>query len=803
MSSYLQNAARRDPGSTVVVAVLVAGLMTLPVTADDGGIHGKWKDQGPGPIQFAQVESITPNDEAVGAIHTVAAHPTNRKILFVGSVNGGIWRTGQAHKAQPKWKQQTDDQASSTIGALEFDPTDNKHRTLVAGIGRYSSFGRLGQDRIGLLRTTNGGKTWTVVDGGGTLFGKNISGVAPRGSTITVSVDIADAFTFGNIGIWRSTDTGATFGQISGALGSGLPPGVTNDLVGDPNNPARLWTSVLFADFVSGANGFYRSDDAGATWIKVSNLAIDALLISGTTNNVEFAVGQSGEVYGAIVNGGRLAGLFRSGNAGATWASLDLPATGLSNVGIHPGGQGSIHMSIVADPHNSQLVYVGGDRQPFLPEEGFPGFFPNTIGANNFSGRLFRVDASQPSGSQATPITHPTTTLNSSPHADSREMIFSLDGDIIQVDDGGIYRRTNPSGIGDWFSLNGSIQTNEQHNVSYDTVSNIVFAGTQDNDSPIQNAPGDVNWENLLSGDGGDTAVDDYSTAGTSTRYNSAQFLQAFIRSFWDTGNNLTGFVFPALTVVSGAPFVGQFATPIELNSIDPSRIAIGGGNSLYESFDQGDTLVEEGVGIAANGTGFDAIAYGGLGNPDLLVVGSGDQLFLRSGAPPGSSLSLVASYPRNGSGLTIRDIVIDPDDANSIFLANRTEVWQTTDGGATWNDVSGNIQSFDPKFLRAITYVDGEIDDDEDSDSDSDSGGSIGTGDGLVVSSFNGIFVSRESTGFTVWAPLGKGIPRAPVMDLDYDAEDGLVVAGLLGRGSWSLDLDGDSDSDSDDDSD
>src|SRR5262249_44181875 len=120
-------------------------------------VGGTWTAQGPGPTRNGQVENITPNNEVVGPIHTVAAHPTDSNILYVGGVNGGIWRTGNAKAASPTWTPLTDNFPSLSIGALEFDPTDATHRTLVAGIGRFSSFGRNGGPLTGILRTTDGG----------------------------------------------------------------------------------------------------------------------------------------------------------------------------------------------------------------------------------------------------------------------------------------------------------------------------------------------------------------------------------------------------------------------------------------------------------------------------------------------------------------------------------------------------------------------------------------------------------------------------------------------------------------------
>src|SRR5439155_5627805 len=103
------------------------------------------------------------------------------------------------------------------------------------------------------------------------------------------------------------------------------------------------------------------------------------------------------------------------------------------------------------------IVYVGGDREPAANEgSNSPPSFPNSIGAMDFSGRLFRGDASiAPTGGFPSPqwkeLTHKGTKSNSAPHADSRKMVFDANGDILEGDDGGIYRRTSPrTTTGDW-----------------------------------------------------------------------------------------------------------------------------------------------------------------------------------------------------------------------------------------------------------------------------------------------------------------------------------------------------------------
>lgn len=777
--------ARRAGGALLLSMLLPFGAARAGETPSPGpgvldsidkvfGVGGIWKARGAAPAFGGQTENLPDNDPVAGAIHTVAAHPTSSKVLYVGAVNGGVWRTLNADSPSPIWRRLTDDQASNSIGALEFDPTDPIHLTLVAGIGNWSSFAFTGGKATGLLRTTNGGITWSAIDGGGVLVGKNVAGLAARGSTIVVAVDSSPDLA---VGIFRSTNGGATFAQISNGDGTatGLPAGNTYDLVGDPLRPKRLFANV---DFAGSRNGIYRSDDTGATWTKVSSLAIDALL-AGVIFNVELSVGRHNDVYCAIVDGtgfGTLIGVFRSGDGGGTWTRMDLPST--PDGGIHPGQQGVVHLSIAADPTNANIVYIGGDRQPYKDEAlGGPVVFPNSIGANNFTGRLFRGDASKPAGSQWVHLTHSNalgapgggTAHNSAPHADSREMVFDAAGNLIETDDGGIYRRTSPrSNTGDWFALVGDLQTGEYHDIAYDSNSETLIAGSQDNGSQIQRSPEDEDWDVLQSGDGGDVLVDNATFPGISIRYSSVQSLFRFARTYWDADNNLLAAVFPALTPLGGgAPPVGNFVTPLELNGVDPTRLAIGAANSFYESLDQGDTVTEIAPGLVANNSGRAAVAYGAGTNVAALYVGSGNGLYVRT-APHPTPLLRSLAYPGT---LAIADIALDPDQANSVFVADDAKVYSSTDSGSSWHDITGNLAALGAGRLRTVVFVETPF------------------GDGLVVGSQTGAWISSRATGFSLWYPLGKGLPTVPVFDLDYDSGADRLIAGTMGRAAWTLD--------------
>ncbi|NOT00867.1 MAG: hypothetical protein HOP29_09585 [Phycisphaerales bacterium] len=849
----------------------------LPPPGPIGGAI--WLASGPAPIINGQIENVSPNDEVSGAMHTLAAHPIDPDTLYAGSVNGGVWKTTNAAAASPTWTPLTDFFPALSIGALEFDLSDTSHQTLVAGIGRFSSFGRVGPQRTGLLYTFNGGASWAQLDGGGILVDKNISGVASylfgAPPTIVVSVNATPTNACSELGIFRSVDAGASFTRVSG-MGFGLPSSRSYDLVADPSFPGLLYTVADCAESCDvGGNGIYRSIDFGASWAKVSTPLMDSKIVCGTTSNVELAVGSGGAVYAAILNSGQIdnGGLFQSLDSGGSWTQMDVPIVpdgagfpiadasnttpivilsfghGLSSgtrvnvtgvtgntaandlftvnvldgntfqlngsagngaytgggqwtrvVGVNPtfkdpegdifeaGSQGSIHYSMRVSPTDDLTVYIGGDRQD-TP-------FPNFIGAVNFSGNLWRGDFSiATTGGALSPqwehLTHSDsvgaipaggTASTSSPHADSREMAFDALGRLIESDDGGVYRRTSPGdNTGDWFSINGNLQVTEMHDVAYDTISNVMFGGNQDVGTAFQLTPGGTTWDNsFTSGDGGDVAVDARTLAGLnqSIRYSSSQRLQAFRRSTWNASNVLLSISVPSLVLVGGGtPLLpgttgAPFKTPVELNAIDPTRLVIGGTSSVYESLDQGNTISEIGPGIGVNNLNADPIAYGGtsvgVDNPDVLYIGSGASVRVRTAAAPAP---LVATAY---AGAFVMDIVLDPIDWMKAYVVDNAEsVWRTTDAGATWSNITGDLvdvgEHYAIEFMRNTQLI------------------GIGANNYVVVGADRGVFVSNTDTLGT-WNEAGTNLPNAIVYDLDYDPADDILAASTMGRGAWMV---------------
>jgi hypothetical protein len=688
-------------------------VQTLPPPRPVQRAGDNWLALGPAPTRNAQV-SVPPNNEVAGGVHRLAAHPSNADILYVGAVNGGIWRTSNATAASPTWVPLSDGLPSQSIGAIAFDPLDGSRNTLIAGTGRWSNFAQRGDDEIGVYYSSNGGNDWSVL-GGFTLVGQKITAVAARGATLMAAARGG--------GLYRSINTGANWTLISGT--GNLPIGGIGDMVADPGNSARFYISVL-----SNPRQVLRSDNTGASWTDVT---AGLTGLSSSTGNIRLAVGPGAAVFAAVVNNGVLAGVFRSADSGASWTPMDVPA-------VHPGAQGTTNTSLVADPTDANIVYLGGDR----------------ITASPFTGNVQRGNASAAAGAQFTPIVNAGAASNSAPHADSRDMVFDAAGNLLECSDGGVYRRTNPrSSAGVWQSLNGNLSVLEVHDLDHDRVADVLTIGTQDNGTHMQPTPGSSIWTAIFGGDGGDIAVNDVSLGnGGSYRFMSSQNLGGFTRRQYNAANAQVGSTsMPAITGV-------QFVTPVETNPAAPNRLLVGGSSLLFESLNA-DTPTPTLTSIGGPGANRNAMTYGSNANADAAYVGSGAQVYRRD---PGG---FVATTALPAGANTITDVSMDPDNPDLVFAVDDDQVFRSSDAGASWQDVNFNLPSISARDFRTIEYI-------------PRAGGDI-----VAVGSRSGVFV-LPATGNS-WSMLGNALPDVLVFDLRYQPSNQTLYAGTLGRGVWS----------------
>lgn len=741
---------------------LVAYALGVIVAGAAPGAMAQWAEQGPGPTLDGQTEGL-PGNPVSGPVNAIAVDLAHPGTVYLGTVNGGVWKSTNANTTEPKWYPLTDLKLPAlSINSIAISPLSSS--TIFAGTGSTSSNAFEGSPGFGVIRSTDGGATWSIL-AGTTFAGRRINSIVPLARTtggLKGQVVLASTL-FDGGGVYRSTNGGNNFVRVSGA--SGLPNAGVSSLVPDRTNSARLYAAVPASFGGSAATaGVYRSDNAGLTWTLV-NTGLTGL---DTSLRVLLSVGRkTGVVYALVINtSGVATGVFRSANGGATWTAMGVPTPT-----IHPGGQGIIHAAIEADPVNPNVVYVGGDRQD-LP-------FPNVNGCNNFSASTFRGDASLASPWQVAVCNG---AQGTSPHADARDMDFDNNGNLLQANDGGFNRLNNPdAATREWVSLNGNLRPAEMHSAAYDAVTRTALGGTQDTGTTMQNAPGSRFWTDFLQGDGGVVAVDDTSAGGASSiRYTSFQFLGSFNRSTWSPSNTLIAGPTPLGLQITSGPGTGldlfgfdpniQFYNPYVLNRIDPSRLLIGTAN-IYESRDRGDTLAN----LLFTGKFISSLSYGGrlkgAAVPDAFYVGTagaGQPLVLRR-TTAGGAIDTLTAYPGGG----VRDLVMDPQDIRRVYVADELgQVWASFDAGATWRNLTANL----PKFLgqvRTIELV-----------RPAATGRTV-----LVVGGLGGAFqLCEPGTAGALWSRLGTNLPHGLVLDLRYNYKANVLVAAVHGRGAWTL---------------
>ena len=610
------------------------------VTGDRTGLNGVaavspqgiplWEPQGPAPFtgRFVNDNFLRNPSDGVGAIQAVVADPDRVNVVYVGTVNGGVWKTETANTPNPIWTPQTDQFPSLSIGALVFDTADTTHQTLYAGIGRASSAGGQGGPLIGLLKGTNGGSRWELV-GRETFNDTAITNIVAHGNVILVATELGPLF--------RSDDFGETFKRIDELPNNGLPAGRYNvtALVADPQNPNQLYLGIP-------TKGIFRSDNRGETWSPVnSDIAANDISASSRvgiavhhqvnpqTNQDTHAVYAGFIYFDPAKRQMQLMGMYRSENFGVSWKAMSLPSSsetasdGVDNdrdlVSTDADEQGffgqstATFFSIIADPVDSHVVYVGGNSQPQTQS--------NSVGLLNNAARLFRGDARKTLPEQWEQIVGVPANATA-PHADSRNMVFDASKrNLLEVDDGGIYRLENPGTPGSsrkWVSLNGNLQITEFHSIAYDPINHTILGGAQDNATPVQKARGSTTWAFFGAGDGGIAQVD--ASGASPVYFFSSQQLKTFGRVTVDGVDDARSI--PTLRdyedpsewtliplIVNGTGGLSlpkfdvgvQFIQPYALNAVDPRRILFG-TLSLYESMDQGDTLTALGGVLEKSG---------------------------------------------------------------------------------------------------------------------------------------------------------------------------------------------------------
>ena len=239
--------------------------------------------------------------------------------------------------------------------ALEWrsiGPYRGGRSSAVTGVPGKPNLFYFGSTGGGVWRTTDAGNTWSNISDG--FFGGSIGSVAvSEWDNNVIYVGQGEATVRGNVsfghGIYKSTDAGKTW-AFSGLKNS------NHVLRIHPKNPDVVYAAVLGDLFKSSEErGVYRSDDGGKTWNRnlFVNADAGAADLCMDPNNPRILFASTWRVRRTPYNlesGGEGSALWKSTDGGDTWKNIS------SNEGLPKGIWGISGVSV--SPVNSNRIYA-------------------------------------------------------------------------------------------------------------------------------------------------------------------------------------------------------------------------------------------------------------------------------------------------------------------------------------------------------------------------------------------------------------------------------------------------------------
>jgi photosystem II stability/assembly factor-like uncharacterized protein len=288
-----------------------------------------------------------------GRTRAAAGVPSQPCVFYMAPVNGGIWKTDDCGRV---WSPIFDDQPTQSIGAIAVSPSNPSIIYAGSGEGLHRPDLAIGD---GVYKSTDAGKTWKHLGLGDAQQIPQIVVDPTNPNRVFVA---ALGHPFGpneERGVYRSLDGGQTWKRV---LYKDANTGAS-DLEIDPRRPdivyATLWEARLGPSedsnrFEGSGGGLYKSTDGGTTWRQLTKgLPAEAVQL-----DLAIAPSQPTRLYVTLVTepasygSGAGAGMYRSDDAGASWTKITTDERPLLKIG------GGDLMVPVVDPKNPDVVYV-------------------------------------------------------------------------------------------------------------------------------------------------------------------------------------------------------------------------------------------------------------------------------------------------------------------------------------------------------------------------------------------------------------------------------------------------------------
>ncbi len=448
-------------------------------------------------------EDRNPSWEALGPKNIggrtlcMAINPLDTNVLWLGSASGGIWKSTTAGRGANAWQRVETGFPVLGVSSIALDPSNPN--IVYAGTGEVYNVENSapnvairvtrGTYGIGILKSTDGGATWTKsLDWGyGQLRGVQDIKINPlRPATV---------FAATSEGLLRSWDAGATWQLVHNRR-------MAVDIEINPVDTTRIYVTHGSLDDQD-ASGVFRSINGGASFTLLSNGL--PTTYSGKTL-LTLCPTQPNILYASVGDAFAQQGLFKTTNGGNSWtlASTEDVCTYQGwyshDVAVHP-----------TDPNT--FIWVGIDA--WKSEDSGATVDHKTYWYNWTFGNV-------PAGGPEGPPDYV--------HADIHRAYY-VPGDankVYVVSDGGLF--VSYDGGETWAGRNGGYQT-QQFYANLGTSStnpDLAIGGMQDNSTAVYE--GDPSWRRVLGGDGECAGI---NPENDQIMYGSYQYLSLLKSPGW------------------------------------------------------------------------------------------------------------------------------------------------------------------------------------------------------------------------------------------------------------------------------
>ena len=279
-----------------------------------------------------------------GRVNAVSGVPGQPNVFYLGSVGGGVWKSIDDGRT---WMPVFDSQPIASIGAIGVAPSNPN--IVYVGSGEADMRSQISYGN-GMYKSTDAGATWRHI---GLENARQIGRVIvdPRDPNVAFVAAIGHAYgPSPDRGVFRTRDGGTTWQKVlfknndTGAIDLAFDPTTSQTVYASLWNVRRPPWSVYPPSYGPGS-GLYKSTDGGTNWTQLTRG-----LPSEAVGHVGVAVAPSNHnrVY-AIVDA-KDGGLYRSDDAGATFARMSNEQ--------RIWGRGWYFGKVVVDPKNPDLLYV-------------------------------------------------------------------------------------------------------------------------------------------------------------------------------------------------------------------------------------------------------------------------------------------------------------------------------------------------------------------------------------------------------------------------------------------------------------